>query len=173
MAAAEVIDVDDEHLIGSYSALLVAIWGARTLPEKVARFIVQAKEFVEHWPRIAMIVIVEPDSELPGKEARKRLEELTHVLIGKTVALVYVFEGTGFRAIATRTLMTGLMLVGPPSAKQHKIARTTEEAMDWLVPFLAGPEFGDEAERRNAVLELQQRFDDYRSARPEAVSVSS
>ena len=159
---AEVIDVDDEHLVGSYSALLVLMWGARTLPEKLATVIAQARAFVEQRSRIAVMVVVERDSEIPGKESRKKLEELAAVLLPVTVATVYVYEGTGLRASATRTLMTALMLVGP-SAKQYKVARTIEEGLDWLVPYLAGPEFGDEAERRQAVLGLQQRFVDHRA----------
>lgn len=162
---AEVIDVDDEHLVGSYSALLVLMWGERTLPDKLARVIVQARAFLERWPRIAIMVILEPDSELPGKEARKKLEELAALVLGRTVATVYVFEGTGFRASATRTLMTMLMLVGPPAVRQYKVTRTIDEGLDWLVPLLAGPEFGNEAERRKAVMSLQQHFIDHRAAR--------
>ena len=160
---AEVIDVDDEHLVGSYNALLVLMWGARTLPEKVATVIVQAKAFADRWPRIAMLVVIEKGSEIPGKEARKELEELAALLQPVTVGLVYVFEGTGLRASATRTLMTALTLVGPPSAKQHKVARTIDQGLDWLVPLLAGAEFGDEAARRQAVMDLQQHFIDYRA----------
>jgi hypothetical protein len=163
---AEVIDVDDEHLVGSYSALLVLMWGARTLPEKLARVIGQAREFLDRWPRIAVMVIIEPDSEIPGKEARKKLEELSALLLseGKTVAAVYVFEGTGFRASATRTLMTMLMLVGP-NRTQYKVTPTIAEGLDWLVPFLAGPEFGNEADRRKAVNDLQQHFIDFRAGK--------
>jgi hypothetical protein len=160
---AEVIDVDDEHLVGSYSALIVLMWGARTLPEKLAKVIEQATAFVESRPRIAALVVVERDSELPNKEARKKLEELASVLLPKTVANVYVYEGTGLRASATRTLMTALMIVGARPGVQYKVAPTVEAGLDWLVPFLAGPEFGNEVERRKAVLSLQQHFVDYRA----------
>jgi hypothetical protein len=153
----DVIDVDDEHLVGSYNALLVLIWGARTRPEKLATVIVQAKAFGERWARTAAMVVIEPDSELPNKEARKKLEELAGVLIPKMVANVFVFEGTGIRASATRTLMTTLMLGGPWS-RQYRVTKTIDEGLDWLVPILAGAEFGDEAERRRAVKSLQQRF---------------
>lgn len=159
---AEVIDVDDEHLVGSYSALLCLMWGARTLPEKVATVIVQAKAFLERWPRIAVLVVVEANSELPNKEARKKLEELSAVLLDRTVAAVYVYEGTGFRASATRTLMTMLMLGGRSGTTPYKVVPTLEKAMDWFVPYLAGPEFGSEAERRRAVSSLHQRFVAYR-----------
>lgn len=167
---AEVIDVDDEHLVGSYSAVLVLMWGARTMPDKLARVLAQARAFVENRPRIAVVVVVERDSELPGKEARRKLEELAALLLGKTVATVYVYEGTGFRAAATRTLMTALMLVGNSAARQYRVVRTIDEGMDWLVPHLAGPEFGDEAERRRAVLSFQQHFIDYRAARASRTS---
>jgi hypothetical protein len=160
---AEVIDVDDEHLVGSYSALLVLMWGARTLPEKLATVLVQAKAFLERWPRIAALIVIEPDSEIPGKEARKKLEELSALLLPKTVAAVYVFEGSGFRASATRTLMTMLMLAGSPTGVQYKVMPTIDAALDWLVPFLAGPEFGSEGERRKAVHSLQKHFVDYRA----------
>jgi hypothetical protein len=163
---AEVIDIDDEHLVGSYSALLVLMWGARTLPEKLVTVIAQAKAFLKRWPRISVMVVVERDSEMPNKEARKKLEELAAALLGHTVATVYVFEGTGFRASAMRTLMTMLMLVGTPSVRQYKVLPTIDDGLDWLVPFLAGPEFGNEADRRRAVHALQQRFLDYR-ANPE------
>jgi hypothetical protein len=159
---AEVIDVDDEHLVGSYSALLVLMWGARTLAEKLARVIVQAQTFVDSWPRIAVLIVVEANSEIPNKEARKKLEELAALLLHKTIATVYVYEGTGFRASATRTLMTMLMLGGGAGASQYKVVPTLEKAMDWFVPHLAGPEFGNEAERRRAVGSLHQRFVDYR-----------
>jgi hypothetical protein len=167
---AEVIDVDDEHLVGSYNALLVLMWGARTLPEKVATVLVQARAFTERWPRIAVLVVVEQGSEIPGKESRKKLEELAKILLPVTVALVYVYEGTGLRASATRTLMTALTLVGPPSANQHKVARTIDQGLDWLVPFLAGAEFGDESARRQAVMDLQQHFIDFRAGKHEARS---
>lgn len=161
-AEAEVIDVDDEHLVGSYSALLVLIWGARTLPEKLATVIVQARAFVERWPRIAVLIVVEANSEIPNKEARKKLEELATILLEKTVAAVYVYEGAGLRASATRTLMTMLMLAGRSGAPQYKVVPTLEKAIDWFVPYLAGPEFGSEADRRRAVSSLYQRFVDYR-----------
>ncbi len=164
---AEVIDVDDEHLVGSYSALLVLMWGARTRAEKLANVIAQGKEFLARWPRIAALILVEPDSELPDKEARKKLEEFAQLLLPKTVAAVYVYEGKGIRATATRTLMTMLMLVGPSTVKQYKVTRTLDEALDWLVPYLAGPEFGSEAERRRAVMSLHRHFVEYRAAKPE------
>ena len=85
---AEVIDVDDEHLVGTYSALIVLMWGARTLPEKLVTVIGQAKTFVEAHSRVAAMVVVEPDSELPNKEARKKLEELSALIVGKAVACV-------------------------------------------------------------------------------------
>ena len=159
---AEVIDVDDEHLVGSYNALLVLWWGTRTLPEKAATARAHARAFVEKWPRIAVLVVVEPNSELPNKESRRILEEMSEFMIPKTVALCYVFEGSGIRASATRTLMTALVLVGPPSAKQHKVVNTLDQALDWFVPFLAGPEFGSEADRRAAVYSLERHFNEYR-----------
>lgn len=113
-----VIDVDDEHLVGSYSSLLLLMWGKRTMPEKLATVIVQAKEFAAQRPRIAAMIVVESDSELPNKEARVKLEELSKAILHKCVATVYVYEGTGFRASATRTLMTMLMLTGRSCAPQ-------------------------------------------------------
>ena len=161
----EVIDVDDEHLVGSYSALLCLMWGARTMPEKLATVIEQAKAFLEKWPRIAVLVVVESDSEIPNKEARVKLEELSRELLHKCIAAVYVYEGTGFRASATRTLMTMLMLAGRSGAPAYKVMPTLDKGLDWLVPHLAGPEFGDEAERRKAVTGLYTHFVVYRRER--------
>lgn len=160
---AEVIDVDDEHLVGSYSALLVLWWGTRTMPDKLVKVLEQARAFAERWARIAVVVVIEPNSELPNKESRKLLEQLSHILLPKTVALTYVFEGSGIRASATRTLMTALTLVGPPSAKQHKVVNTIDQALDWLVPLLAAPEFGRESDRRKALYSLERHFREFRA----------
>lgn len=42
---------------------------------------------------------------------------------------------------------------------------TLDKGLDWLVPYLAGPEFGDEGERRKAVTQLYKHFVDYRVER--------
>ena len=160
--AGEIIDVDEDHIVGSYSALLVLMWGKYTRAEKLARVIPQGKAFMERWPRIAVLVLVEPDAELPNREARVKLEEFTRLLLNKITAIVYVYQGTGIRASATRTLMTMLMMLGK-SPLHYRVARTIDEGMDWLVPHLAGPEFGNEAERRKAVKAFHQHFIDYRA----------
>ncbi len=162
---AAVIDVDDEHLVGAYCGLLVLWWGARTMPDKVARVRDQARVFVQERTRMAVLVVVEPNSELPNKESRKILEEMTHLMLRKTVALCYVFEGSGIRASATRTLMTALMLVGPPSKKVHKVVNTLDQALDWFVPYLADREFGTEVARRAAVRSFEKTFNDFRAGK--------
>ena len=81
-------------------------------------------------PRIAFLVLVDPEARPPSAEARARIADLMRCST-KTVASALVFGGLGFKASIIRGVVTGLnLLAGYPFP--YRTFADADTAVGWL-----------------------------------------
>lgn len=127
--------VDPDVAIITWRNIYAVVWrNETTLPasEMVHK---RCEEFARRHPDgVGMLTVVTANAPMPPAESRERLarfmREGTYVM-----ASAVAFEGTGFRAAAIRSVVTGLtMLARQPFP--HKIFATLEDASGWLATQL-------------------------------------
>jgi hypothetical protein len=123
--------VDQDVAIITWRNIYAVVWRnetTMTASEMVHR---RCEEFAKRFPEgVGMLTVVTANAPMPPADSRERLarfmREGTYVK-----ASGVAFEGTGFRAAAIRSVVTGLtMLARQPFP--HKIFATLEEASGWL-----------------------------------------
>lgn len=138
----EILDADEEFLIGVRGHVVTVIWGRMTV-ERMQRVL------TAHEPVTARLsskgfaamnlVIPRRSNELPGVDAlRTKLRQMNepHVL-----ASAVVIEGEGILAGVTRTAANAMQAVRTSKYPQ-KICSSVDEATRWLMPLCA-PRTGD------------------------------
>lgn len=98
--------------------------------EKVV--IQQAKQ----WPEgLGVVVVVPAGARRPPEDTRKAIDGVLTRLSAKLKALVWVVEGSGFKAAATRGVIMGLSLYGKRAYPTH-VASSLTDGLSWLLPML-------------------------------------
>src|SRR2546425_988785 len=95
------------------------------------------RQFARYKPdQIGSIVVLEHSAfaQPPPDEVRRAQEALTREFQSRGAAIV--LEGSGFRAVAARAMMSGLYLVVRP-AYPHKICSSADEGARWLMSQFA------------------------------------
>ena len=85
----------------------------------------------EHSGGVFLLTIVERDARMPSVVVRGALAEFLAQAAGRMVLSAVVYEGTGFRATAVRSVVSGLaMLTNYPYP--HKVFPRVEAAANWF-----------------------------------------
>ena len=88
-----------------------------------------------HPEGIGLVTVIEAHAPSPENDARARIAEFLGTA-DYVQASGVAFEGTGFRAAAVRSIVSGLtMLARQPF--EHKVFDSVPRTMSWLVPELA------------------------------------
>lgn len=131
----QVLDSDEEFLIGFRSNIVVIFWGRTTL-ERIQRIGVAQAKVLEQlkdtgFGSFNVILPRRGTDALPGvQEERDRLLTLCEPY---TIAGAIVIEGTGMLATATRATYNAVEKIRPGKFPQ-KLFGTIDEAASWLVP---------------------------------------
>jgi hypothetical protein len=80
---------------------------------------------------VGLITIVEADAPLPSGRAREDLAKFMADNNQVIKTSVVVFEGTGFRAAAVRSVVTGLTMLAR-QAFPHKVFSAADVALEWF-----------------------------------------
>lgn len=126
----KLLHFDHDHALASWESTFVIWWRFDTTQAAVDRLHTELGNFCENHVAPSVLTIIGSGAQLPPTEVRERLAAIlrdhAHV-----VASAVVFEGTGFRAAAVRSVVTGLSLI----ARQpfpHRIFAEVHEAALWL-----------------------------------------
>jgi hypothetical protein len=131
-AAVRLVSEDAHHLTFTWGPLLGTLWKRETHVTAVEALKTILRSLAATVPnkKVGVLTIVAADAPLPSAEARSALVELFHDSAEAVVCSAVVFEGSGFRASAVRSVATGLALL----ARQpfpHRIFANTRTAFNW------------------------------------------
>ena len=129
---ATVQDMTKDHVLLTWSNVVVAIFRRETTLASVASIQrIYNKCAAAHRRGIYMLTIVEEGAPMPPAEVREALARFLESGSGKTLLSGVVHEGTGFRAAAVRSVVTGLaMLARLPYP--HRVFASVELASHWF-----------------------------------------
>lgn len=132
----QVLDADEEFLVGTRSNVVVTFWG-RTTVERIERVTAAFEVIIERFGKtgfggISVVLPRRANQELPGvDEARNKLHLLVepHVIAGATV-----IEGEGMIATATRAAYNAIEKIRPGKHPQ-KLFGSIDQAASWILPL--------------------------------------
>jgi hypothetical protein len=119
-------------LVLTWDRCVGVVWKRETTPEGVDALTTTYREQASRYPSgVYLLTIVERDAPMPAPPQREALAVFLRSGGGRTRMSAVVIEGTGFRAAAVRSVVTGLaMLVRLPYP--HEIFGSMEQAAKWL-----------------------------------------
>jgi len=149
-----------DYALASWQQIFAVIWRRETTIEGAEHLRTACAEFARTQPRgIGLLTIVESGAPLPPAPARKAIADF---LAGGSEFIkcsAVIFEGSGFRAAAVRSVVTGLTLMAR-QAYPHRVV-DLEDAIEMFVRILPGatgrPVIG--AAFRTSLAELRKIID--------------
>lgn len=106
-----VVTKTHDYAIASLNEIVAIVWLHETTLEGIQSSNALVAEVARHYPRgIALLTIISEVAPMPSSEARKALAELMSTPRRIRCSAV-IMEGTGFRAAAVRSVVTGLTLL--------------------------------------------------------------
>ncbi len=153
-----VIEVDEDHVMGTWAEFLIMVWRVKTLLPAVQRAKLVMRELAKAHPNgIASLAIVEQTALPPEQDVRRELSALLSGGAGHVKSSSVVHEGTGFKAATVRGVVTALSMFGKLPFP-HVIHATVSESAEWHMKNLQKPTAGISARG------LCQAVDDLRNA---------
>jgi len=138
----EILDADEEFLIGVRGNFLVNVWGRMTV-ERLRRIYAAEAPVVERLASRGFgslnVILPRRSNQLPGTEEWK--EKLVKLVAPYAIGSAIVIEGDGLLAKMARGTVSTMQTIRAPKYPQKTFANV-EEAARWLVPLCA-PRTGD------------------------------
>ncbi|MGE5786671.1 MAG: hypothetical protein ACM3ZE_18900, partial [Myxococcales bacterium] len=106
-----VVTKTHDYALASLDEIAAIVWRHETTLEGIKNSNQFVAEVARHHPKgIALLAVISEVVPMPSSEARKALSNLmsTHRLVRCSAVIM---EGTGFRAAAVRSVVTGLALM--------------------------------------------------------------
>lgn len=148
-------DVEKDHLMVTWKNVVVAIYKHETTVAGVASVKrVYNTCAAAHPGGVFLITIVEQGAPMPPSEVRDLLANFLEVGSGKTLMSAVVHEGSGFRAAAVRSVVTGLAMLARLSYP-HQVFGSVEVAARWFASASASGLNADEL--AEAIAEARSR----------------
>jgi hypothetical protein len=132
------LSVEDRLGIADVGTVCIVVWQGAVTPSRFKRQCDALHDVAERHPgRAALLCVVEPTTPPPEEAMRNASIELISGLGDKLSCVACVIEGTGFRAAATRNVLSGMSLrVKHPS--ELMFAASVAEAAPWVVQHCDG-----------------------------------
>jgi hypothetical protein len=130
--AAVIHELTEDHLVLTWERCVGVVWKRETTIAGMAKVEAVFKEQLTRYQTgLYLLTVIEEGASLPPAEAREAVAIFLRTAAGKIRMSAVVHEGSGFRAAAVRSVVTGLsMLVRLPYP--HEIFATVEQAAKWL-----------------------------------------
>ncbi len=139
MATAEILHSDPDQSLATWNDILVLIWHVNTTKQGVDRLDSTCSAFAKTRPNgVALVTIVEENAPMPPAEARDAMATFLGRQSAVVKASAVIYEGSGFRAAAVRSVVAGLTLMARQTYP-HKVFATVDEGITWLAPLLPVP----------------------------------
>lgn len=126
--APRIYTVDQDHAIGCWNNVFIAVWRRNPSAERLRNLRTLAQRFMRetNGPVFAAIV-VEEKCAVPDDAGRNHSVAFIGDLRERGLGIVLVFEGAGFMAAASRAVMVGLMSTAK-FAIPYKVLSTVTQA---------------------------------------------
>lgn len=149
METPAVIHADDgDYCLATWDRTLIMIWRRASKESAVTKACALGRTFAaKHGDKITVLVIVEPESEIPGSEARAEFARFARETGTKAACCVVVPEGGGFRSALVRSIFGGIGAL-LRQAFPFKFAESIDAALKLLEPHFSPAAGGAEALRR-------------------------
>lgn len=129
---ARVEEVTRDHLIARWGSVVLLVWKQETTLAGVKKVQSVYEQVARDYPKnVFLLTVVEHGAPMPAAPTRDALASFLASCTGQMVLSAVVHEGTGFRAAAVRSVVTGLALMAN-LPYPHKVFATVEDACRWL-----------------------------------------
>lgn len=130
--AAALHDVTRDHIVLTWDRCVGVIWRRETTARGVEALSAAYRDHASRYPSgVYLLTIIEPGAPMPAPAERESIAVFLRMCGGRTRMSAVVIEGSGFRAAAVRSVVTGMaMLVRLPYP--HEIFGSLEQAARWL-----------------------------------------
>ncbi len=162
-----VIQVDQDHVIGTWAEFLLCVWRLKTELGAVHRTKAIVGELIKAHPDgIGMLTVIEQDALPPEQHVRREIAALMAGAGTGVKASCLVHEGTGFKAATVRGIVTAIgMFKRLPYP--HEVRATVGEGAEWLTKNMGKPlAIGSARALSQVVEDLRRELD--RLTRPAA-----
>lgn len=156
----ELIAKQPDFALACWQHVFTVIWRRETTMEGAEQLRTECRAFAESHPRgIALLTIVESGAPLPSSGPRKAIAEF----LGEASAFIkcsaVIFEGSGFRAAAVRSVVTGLTLMARQKYP-HKVCDLDEAVRMFagILPQATGRGIS-EIELKSTLADLRVKID--------------
>jgi hypothetical protein len=121
-----------DALVMTWDRCVGVVWKRETTLEGVEALATAYREQATRYPSgVYLLTIIEHGAPMPSTEEREAVAVFLRSGAGRTRMSAVVSEGTGFRAAAVRSVVTGLaMLVRLPYP--HEVFGSLDQAAKWL-----------------------------------------
>lgn len=147
MDTPEILSSNPDQSLATWRDTFVLIYHVNTTKAGVDLLDQKCEAFAKTRPNgIALITIVEENAPMPPSEARDALAAFLGRQSASIKVSAVVYEGSGFRAAAVRSVVAGLTLMARQTYP-HKVFATAEEGITWMAPQMPTPTAANEVVR--------------------------
>lgn len=116
----------------THGSCFIVIWHNDTELSAVRRLSEIFRGFIDQQPsKVTFLTIVDAGAPVPSSEARTALASFMSQAGERIGASAVIFEGSGFRAAAVRSVVTGLTMLAR-QGYPHKVFATLTEGIMWI-----------------------------------------
>jgi hypothetical protein len=132
-----------DYALATFRDLYIVIWHRNTTMTGAQAVRRGCFAFAESRPKgVALLTIVEEEAPMPASEPRESLATFMRDASDHIKASAVVFEGTGFRAAAVRSVVVGLTMLARQKYP-HKVFSGLIEATAWMERELAAAKLAE------------------------------
>jgi hypothetical protein len=129
----EIISASDGLGIAEVGSVCLVVWRSAVVRERFVRQRDALTDFTSrHRGRAGFVTVIEPDAPPPEEAIRKASIEMIMTLSERLASVACVIEGDGFRAAATRSVLSGMALLLPRLKTEVKFTATVAAAGTWV-----------------------------------------
>jgi hypothetical protein len=129
----EIISASDGLGIAEVGSVCLVVWRSPVVRERFVRQRDALTNFTSRQQgRAGFVTVIAPDAPPPEEAIRKASIEMIAALSERLACIACVIEGSGFRAAATRSVLSGMALLLPTLKTEVKFLATVAAAGTWV-----------------------------------------
>lgn len=123
-----IVEKQDNHVLASWQQIFAVVWRHETTMEGVRALHHECGTFAtKHPPGIGLLTIVSAGAPMPASPVRQAVADFLAQGGAYIKCSAVVMEGTGFRAAAVRSVVTGLTMLAK-QAYPHRVCSVSDAA---------------------------------------------